>query len=441
MPVDATVCDADDFDHLIASVAPAFPDKATFETEQRKDVSLNPLFVIAQASTPESRFCVRDGLLYKKSISGTGSRFLLVVPEALRSSVLYAMHDDATSGHLGTTRTLHRTQERFYWPRMRQSVELYVASCAQCQAHKSLSAAPAGHLQPVTPPSSPFEQIGIDLVGPFPRSSKGNRWIVVCADHLTRYCETAALPSATAGQVSSFLLHSIILRHGPPRVIISDRGRQFTADVVEQLLRMCGSELRHSTPYHPQTNGLVERTIRTLVNMLSMYVASNHKNWDDVLPFVTYAFNTSQHETTGYSPFFLLYVRPPRYTLDTIFSFSDRDQSEISLAETLCLAEEARRLARLRTIASQDRSKVRYDSKHRQATYIPGDLVLVWKPLRKRGLCQKLLAHYIGPFVILDRLSAVDYRIARLTASGRRSRKTEVTHVARLKPFSQRDTA
>lgn len=438
MPLDMTVRNADSFDHLIASVTTMFPDKATFEIEQRKDVSLEPLFADARASTSEGRFCVREGLLYKKTFSATGSRLLLVVPDTLRSSVLCAMHDDATSGHLGMTRTLHRTQERFYWPRMRQSVEQYVAGCTQCQVHKSVTTAPAGLLQPVTPPSAPFEQVGIDLAGSFPRSSKGNRWIVMCADYLTRYCETAALPSATVGQVSTFLLHSIILRHGPPRVI-SDRGRQFTADVVEELLRMCGAELRHSTPYHPQTNGLTERTNRTLVNMLSLYVASNHKNWDDVLPFITYAFNTAQHETTSYSPFFLLYVRPPRYTLDTIFSFSDND--DCSLAATLCLTEEARRLARLSTIASQDQSKLRYDSKHRHVTYEPRDLVLVWKPLRKRGLWQKLLANYAGPFVVLEHLSAVDYRITRLTASGRRSTKTEVTHVARLKPFSRQDDA
>lgn len=273
-------------------------------------------------------------------------------------------------------------------------------------------------------------------MGPFPRSSKGNRWIIVCADYLTRYCETAALPSATAGQVSEFLLHSVILRHGPPRVVISDRGRQFTADVVESLLRLCASKFRHSTAYHPQTNGLTERTNRTFINMLSMYVTSDHKNWDEVLPFVTYAFNSAKHETTGYSPFYLLYARSPRHTLDTIFPFVVHD--DLSIAETLCRAEEARRLARLRTLAAQDSSKTRYDSQHRHVTYVPGDLVWVWTPIRRRGLSQKLLAHYAGPFVILHRLSEVNYEIARLTTSGRRSCKTEVTHVARLKPYTRR---
>lgn len=96
---------------------------------------------------------------------------------------------------------------------------------------------------------------------------------------------------------------------------------------------MCASKFRHSTPYHLQTNGLMERTNWTLVNTLSMYVEANHKDWDDVLPFITYAFNTAQHETTGYSPFFLLYARPhailwiqcfPLLTTPTLLSASPK---------------------------------------------------------------------------------------------------------------------
>lgn len=103
-----------------------------------------------------------------------------------------------------------------------------------------------------------------------------------------------------------------------------DRGRQFVADVVEELLRRSASQFRHATSYHPQTNGLTERVNRTLVNMLAMFVDSKHKNWDAILPFMTYAYNTALHETTGFSPFYLLYIRPPRTTLDAILPFRIR---------------------------------------------------------------------------------------------------------------------
>lgn len=229
------------------------------------------------------------------------------------------------------------------------------------------------------------------------------------------------------------MLHYVVLRHGPPRVIISDRGRQFVADAVEELLRLCGTQFRHSTPYRPQTNGLVERTNQTLTNMLSMYVSSNHKNWDDVLPFITYAYNTAKHETTNYSPFYLLYARSPRSFLDTILPFSL--DAEDSVAKTLCLAEEARRIARVRTLASQNRSKDRYDSSHQAIYFEKGELVLLWTPQRKRGLCSKLLSHYAGPFVVLDRLSDLTYVVARVLSTDRRSKKTQLAHVARLKRY------
>lgn len=373
---------------------------------------------------------------FTKNYSADGASLLLVVPERLRPAILRAMHDDITSGHLGFARTLHRLRQRFYWPKLWKSTKQYVTSCPGCQCHKKPATPPAGLLKPVKPPALPFEKVGIDLLGPFPKSSTGRRWIIVCVDYLTRYTETAALTSATAADVSCFLLHSVILRHGAPRVVISDRGRQFTADVVEDLLRLCGSTYRHSTPYHPQTNGLTERTNRTLTNMLSLYVSADHKNWDAVLPFITYAYNTAKHEVTGYAPFYLLYARSPQSFLDTILPFTLNEDT--SIAQTLCRAEEARRLARLRTLSSQVSSKARYDARHIPVTFAPGDHVLLWAPLRKKGLYRKFISTYSGPFVILNRLSDVNYVIAKLTSSNRRSWKTQVVHVARLKPYHHR---
>lgn len=142
------------------------------------------------------------------------------------------------------------------------------------------------------------------MLGLFPKSVTGNRWIIVCVDYLTRYVETTYLSSARASEVAHVFLHFIILLHGAPRVVTSDRGRQFTADVVEELLRLCGSRYRHSTPYHQQTNGPTDQTNRTLTNRLAMYVSSDHENWDDLLLFITYAYNTAKHEVTGCTPFF-----------------------------------------------------------------------------------------------------------------------------------------
>lgn len=144
---------------------------------------------------------------------------------------------------------------------MQTAAQKYVASCTQCQRYKRPTSPSPGPLQPVNPPMSPFDKVGIDLVGPLPKSKAGHRWIIVCVDFLTRYVETAPLCTATAADVASFLLNRVILRHGAPRVVISDRGRQFTADVVEALLRLCGSNI--DIPHHTTRRRTDSRNAQT----------------------------------------------------------------------------------------------------------------------------------------------------------------------------------
>lgn len=113
------------------------------------------------------------------------------------------------------------------------------------------------------------------------------------------------------------------------------------------------------------------------------------------------------------SSFFLLYARPPRYTLYTVFPFYHRDNPTV--ADNLCLAEKARRLARLLTLVSQENFKARYDARHRPVTYHPGYLAWLWTPTRKRCLRQKPLANYDGPYFVLDMISEVNYALASRT--------------------------
>ena len=124
----------------------------------------------------------------------------------------------------------------------------------------------------------------MDLLGPFTTSSSENKWIIVATDYLTRYAETKAVPRATAVEVARFFVHDIVLRHGAPAVLITDRGAVFTAELLQQVAKLTHTNHRKTTAYHPQTNGLTERLNRTLADMLSMYVDVEHKTWDEILP-------------------------------------------------------------------------------------------------------------------------------------------------------------
>ncbi|KAM7307592.1 DDE-type integrase/transposase/recombinase [Ixodes scapularis] len=222
-------------------------------------------------------FAIRRGVLYKKYFGTSNSPWLLVVPTSLREEIFQACHDDPTSGHLGYSRTLAQIREKYYWPKLPKTVHLYTRSCHECQRRKKPPSKPAGLLQPITPPTKPFQQIGMDLLGPFPPSTMGNRWIIVATDYLTRYAETKALPSGTAVEVAKFFIESIVLRHGAPEVLITDRGSSFMAQLTQEILRLSHTDHRRTTAYHPQTNGLTERLNKTIADMISIYAFSPWK--------------------------------------------------------------------------------------------------------------------------------------------------------------------
>ncbi|GFW58636.1 retrovirus-related Pol polyprotein from transposon 412 [Trichonephila clavipes] len=242
--------------------------------EQKKDQDLAKLKLLSNSSKNEE-FRFIDGILCRKNFDPDGKLWLPVIPKHLRADILRHFHDAPTAGHLGFAKTYDRIRKRFYWPGMYRNV---------VRSHPSAIA--------------PFHRIGIDLLGRFPKSVHGNKWIIVCTDYSTRYAITKALPTAEVDEIAKFLLEEIVLRHGAPRVIITDRGAVFRSRLVSSLVDLCNIDHRFTTAYHPQTNGLTERFNKTLADMLSMYVDVEQKNWDEILPFVTFAYNTAKQETT-----------------------------------------------------------------------------------------------------------------------------------------------
>ena len=118
----------------------------------------------------------------------------------------------------------------------------------------------------------PFYQIGIDIVGPLPLTENKNKYIVVAIDYLTKWPEARAIQYANAEEVAHFIYEDIICRYECPSKILSDRGTHFKNQLVEKLMEKFQIKHLFSTPYHPQTNGLVERFNRTLCESLAKLV-------------------------------------------------------------------------------------------------------------------------------------------------------------------------
>ncbi|UYV69751.1 hypothetical protein LAZ67_7000606 [Cordylochernes scorpioides] len=294
---------------------------------------------------------------------------------------------------------------------------------------------PPGLLKAIPPATSPFQRVGMDLLGRFPKSDTGNKWIIVCTDYLTRFAVTKALPTGEAKEAAKFLMEDVVLKHGAPREIITDRGRVFQSKLIAELTNQCSSIHRFTTAYHPQTNGLTERLNKTLANMIAMYVSVEQKDWDVILPYVTFAYNTAKQDTTGFTPFKLIHGREAETTVDTLFPNPHEDLQEDYSQKIASRVEETRQLARLETLKAQEKDKARYDSKHEAMDYNVGDLVWIFTPIRKVGLSEKLMKRYFGPYRVTRKFSDVTFEVEPVDQPTRRRQTRDLVHVLRMKPY------
>ncbi|XP_039525008.1 uncharacterized protein LOC120477466 [Pimephales promelas] len=274
----------------------------------------------------DERFILDNGLLYRESKE---DGMQLVVPQTQRREVLELGHSIPWAGHLGFMKTLMRIAKRFYWPRMYSDVKEFCKTCPECQLAVGHTPAHAP-LIPLPVVDVPFERIGVDIVGPLERSQAGNRFILVICDYATRYPEAYPLREVTAKQISTALLR-LFSQVGIPREVLTDQGPNFMSHTLHQVYQLLGIKRVRTTPYHPQTDGLVERFNQTLKAMLKKFVSETGRDWDKWLPFLLFAYREVPQASTGFSPFELLYAHPVRGPLDVLKeSWEDSSPKELA---------------------------------------------------------------------------------------------------------------
>ena len=182
------------------------------------------------------------------------------------------MHSDPLVRHFGKKKTVERVLSQYYWPTLGKDIGEYIKTCDTCQ--RTGKPTRQETLHPLTV-NTAFDRIGIDVIGPLDITEDGNRYIITATDYLTKWPEARAVPNADANTTAQFIFEEIICRHGAPNIILSDRGRNFIAQTVEELCKRMNIHHKLSSPYHPQTNGLVERFNRTLCKTLKKITVNN----------------------------------------------------------------------------------------------------------------------------------------------------------------------
>ena len=376
-------------------------------------------------------FCEFSGCLYNFS-DLTGK---LVVPSSMRPGILYEAHDSVSGGHQGIFRTLQKILQKFWWPGVHADVSQYVHSCAGYAAKKNPTHPIRKPLRPVVA-SAPWNSVVIDILGPFPTSSKQNKYLLVCMDRFTKWPECCPLRNIRADSVARAFVALVVTRHGVPMECQSDQGTQFTSTMFREVGRLLGMKHTYSAAYHPEAQGLVERFNSTLCALLRAFVAKNQKDWCQYLDLVLFAYRTSTHSSTGFSPFELECGRSARLPMHDVCPPAD-DKHYDSACEYIDKLRTGLQLAfakasRANTVAASGQ-KARYDQKARMVEFQEGDLVFIRQVEPSEGLTPKLHPSWMGPCLVCAILGdellvkPEDQRI-----------KARWVHINDCKPFTRR---
>ncbi|KAL3248810.1 hypothetical protein MRX96_056350 [Rhipicephalus microplus] len=316
-----------------------------------------------EAKHKSSDYEIKNDILVKKSLEGGRVRWRVIIPAALRSSVVIVFHDN--NGHLGVEKTRDLIQRKYWWPSMRKDIREYVDSCHTCQTINARTTRNEGCLIPRDIPTEPNAVISLDHMGPL--NEKGDH-ILVCIDHATRYMDAVTVPSTSSTHYLDFMTNRWIPRFGVPSVIITDQAKEFVNKKTNQFHRRLGIAHQNSPPYWPQSNGLIERMVGTLKQVLRKML-NNKDKWQKEVPQATLAINAMKHRHSGHSPFRLMHGYDPKLPGELNLASVEGD-----IDETHRLHELARERAetRERLLHSQRKTTVRYDKKWRTPRFITG---------------------------------------------------------------------
>ncbi|GJX17379.1 reverse transcriptase domain-containing protein [Tanacetum coccineum] len=219
--------------------------------------------------------------------------------------ILGHCHSRPTGGHHSASITGRKVYESgFYWLNIFKDAKDYVMWCDACQRSRKISSRsemPQNNIQVC----DVFDIWGLDFMGLF-QNSKGNKYILVAVDYVSKWVEAQALPTNDARVVIRFL-RRLFARFRIPKALISDRGIHFCNSQLEKALQEYGVTHKLSTPYHPQTNGQTEVTNRAIKRILERSVGYNPKNWSEKLDDAFWAFKTTYKTPTGCTLFRLVY--------------------------------------------------------------------------------------------------------------------------------------
>jgi hypothetical protein len=240
------------------------------------------------------------------SVDHIGSPSTPSTDEKMKLLKLY--HDSPLGGHFGVARTYSKLASKVSWPGMHKDVEDFVRSCEVCQrrGHRRdrVFNPPLGSLKA----ESFNSMVAIDVMGPIPTSLSGNTVIIVLVDHFSKFVVAVPAKDQRTETIVQTIINRWVSVFGPPTRLLSDRGSNFLSSQLKDVCDALHVQKIFTTAYHPQGDGVVERMMSTLSSMIAKQ-GGDRPDWDITVPLLCYAYNSSVHSITGYSPFHCVFGR------------------------------------------------------------------------------------------------------------------------------------
>lgn len=375
-----------------------------------------------------------NGVLYREwyETQGGPSTLQFVLPEVWRAEIMTLLHDNICSGHMGIHRTIARVRARFYWVGFKEDIVTKCNTCHACQARNMPTKPTKAPLKPYTV-GVPMERVQMDIIGPLPETRLGNKYVLTITCCFTKWTESYPLKNITAEAVASTFVKEFICRYGLVKEIHSDQGRQFESQLFKEMCDLLGIDKTRTTAFYPASDGLVERVQRTIEDMLSKYIKSSQRDWDEILPFVLMAYRSSKQEATKKTPNLMFLGREIDLPVDLLYPSppvdpeSPKDEYVVKLQNKLKKVHE---MARNSLLEAGQRQKLAYDRRVNKHAYKVGDAVWLRSYIKPKGLARKLQLRWEGPFKVVGKISDLTYKV-------QKSRKADfkVVHFNRLKPY------
>lgn len=361
---------------------------------------------------------LQDGLLFRKfeKQNKTGQYLQFLTPEKLKSEVLHSMHDAIISGHLGKRKTTEKLLQRFYWFELREDVRIWIAKCEVCGAIKPPSKTARASLGSM-PTGAPWDRLATDIMGPFPVTPRGNKYILTVTCHFTKWVEIFAIQDQTAATCANHILNDVICRYGSPLSLHSDQGRNYESDIFKELCELLEIRKTRTSPRNPKGNGQCERFNRTVLGMIKSYIKGEQTKWDLNLGCLAGAYRATPNESTTLTPNLMLLGREIRLSheiskggipLTNIKENSSNYGEHVqNLRNSL---QKAHKVARAHLQVNAKRRKDYYDRKSNLTNFEVYDKA--WCMLGiKKGISPKLQALYTGPCLITRKFNDINYEI------------------------------